>query len=737
MSVAVREAAHFDRDLVSVRGGLLAAIPVAAVLGGGLAVGDPVAGVTMGAGAMLVGIAWRTAGGRPPLVVMAIDAFVMSLATFIGSVTGSVPWVHFVVLVGVALLGGLLFAVGNRGAAIGTQAIIAVVVFGRFSEPAAPALGLAALVLAGGLAEVGFVALVRWPSPLSTQRAATAEGYRAVSRLADSRVATSSLPAAAAFDEAAGTLASPHLFGDPAIVTLRSLVTEGQWIRVQLSVIRVLLDRQRASSEEPADGRLRAVGERALALAADALNLIGNAIDGDRTAERPLAILIAEFSSNADALAARVSDRESAPGLAALSGDELQLSRRISALAGQLRAVSAQAPAAGRGGGLRSRRPHPPTNQPLHRVLDQVAQVRANISLQSPAGRHALRLAAVVAIAELIAGHLALDRSYWMVVAAAAVLRPEFSATFTRGAERALGTSAGVALAGAIVVATYPGHAATVVIVGLLAWAGYATYPASFAAGFCFITAMVVFLINILTPDTLGIAGSRLLDTLIGSAIGLLAYVLWPTWSRMPARDSLAALVDAQRAYLAALLAAAISGRPPDQQALTTLARRARLAWTNAQSTVARSLSEPATRRIDRGRSQGALGALRRLARSSYALRLDGRDDRDREPVTELARLAADLDLALARIGAVAERDSAAGPPPIPDLRTDYIQFERDSRGHDEADRAALLSELDEIVDSTDSLARLGGWEIDDAPDPDAQAALAAADVSPGTTDTV
>ena len=248
---------------------------------------------------------------------------------------------------------------------------------------------------------------------------------------------------------------------------------------------------------------------------------------------------------------------------------------------------------------------------------------------------------------------------------------------------------------------------------------------------------MVVFLINILTPDTLGIAGSRLLDTLIGSAIGLLAYVLWPTWSRMPARESLAALVDAQRAYLSALLAAVISGRPPDQQALTTLGRRARLAWTNAQSTVARSLSEPATRRIDRGRSQGALGALRRLARSSYALRLDGRDERDREPVPELARLAADLDLALTRIGAVAERDAAAGPPPIPDLRTDYIEFERDSRGHAEADRAALLSELDEIVDSTDSLARSGGWEIDGAPGPDAQAARAAADVLPGTSDTV
>ena len=730
VSAAVRGGAHFDRDLVSVRGGLLAAIPVAAVLGGGLATNHPVAGVTMGAGAMLVGIVWRNAGGRPPLGVMAIDAVVMSIATFIGSVTGSLPWLHFAVLCLVALFGGLLVAAGNRGGAIGTQSIIAVVVFGRFSEPAAQALGLAALVLAGGLAQVGFVALVRWPSPLRTQRAATAAAYRALSRVADAGAAVSTLPVAAALDDAAASLSSPHLFGDSAVVTLRSLVTEGQRIRVQLYVIQVLLDRRRAAPADAADGRFRATGERALALAADGLNLLADAIDGDRDAEGPLAILVAEFTSNADALAARLMDRVSAPSKPAVGADELQLSRRISALAGQLRAVSAQAPAAGAGGGLRSRRPHPRADRPLQRARDQAAQVRANMSLQSPAGRHAVRLTAVVAVTELIARHLPLDRSYWIVVAAAAVLRPEFASTFTRGAERALGTSLGVALAGAIVVVAHPSQATTVVLVGLLAWAAYATFPASFASGFGFITAVVVFLINTISPATLEIASSRLLDTLVGSAIGLLAYVLWPTWSRMPARQSLAALIDAQRAYLSAILAAVISGRRARDQQMVPLSRRARLAWTNAQATVAQSLSEPVARRIDAERSQGALGALRRLAQSSHALRLEGRDEHDREPVPELTRLAGDLDRALARIATVTERDPAGGLPPIPDLRADYIAFERDSHGHDEPDRVALLSELDEIVDSTDSLARLAGWEAIDDPD-----SGAVSDRSPGRSD--
>lgn len=690
----------------------------------------------MGAGAMLVGIAWRSGGGRPPLALMAIDAFVMGAATFVGSVTGALPWVHFAVLCLVALLAGLLVGVGNRGAVVGTQAIIAVVVFGRFSEPAAPALGLAGLVFAGGCAQVLFVALARWPSPLRTQRDATAAAYRALATLAAAPTATSSLPAGEALDQAGATLSSPHLFGDPAVVTLRALINEGQRIRVQLTVIHALLDRRRAAPRDRHADHFDAAGNHGIALTADALTHIADVIDGEGLAQRPLGVRVTELSSQADALAADLDEREPGPDSGWVDPEALQLSRRMSALAGQLRAVAAQAPAAGQSAGLRSRRPHPRANRPLERVRSELAQLRANVSPRSPAGRHAVRLAVVVAVAELIARRLPLDRSYWIVVAAAAVLRPDFTGTFTRGTERALGTCAGVALAGAIVVIAHPAPGTTVVLVGLLAWAGYATFPASFAAGFGFITAVVVFLINTISPATLAIASARLLDTLVGSAIGLLAYALWPTWSRMPARQALAALVNADRAYVDAVLAAVISGRRAGEDEMRSLSRSARLARTSAEATVAQSLSEPDTRRIDPERSQGALGTLRRLAQSIHALRLDVQDERRRDPVPELARLAGDLDLALARISDVTQTDPRDSLPTLPDLRADYDEFERRSRRADDLDRAALLSELDEIVDAANSLATLAGWETDDVSTQGTQGPRAVADVLPGASDT-
>ena len=699
---AVRDAAKFDRGRVSAVGGLLAAIPVVAVLAIGTVAWSAVAGVTMGAGAMLVGIAWRVRGGRPPLAILTIDAVVMAISTFVGCVTGSVSWVHLVVLCLWALMGGLLVSLGNQGGVIGTQALIAAVVFGRFSQPAAAAAGLAVLVLAGGLSQVLFQGIVRWPVPLRAQRTATAAAYRLLAALARASRESSTLPAGAALDEAQAGLSSLTLFGDPAMLNLRSLVSEGHRMRVELSAIHALVDRLPSAG---AGDSLRGHAEQLLAKAASSLELIARATEGDRDAATALPEAIKELSARADGL---VRGREaSAPALA----------RRLSALAGQLRAAATLAVSAGEGGSLRDRRPQRHANRVRERFLAGLAELRANASLDSPAGRHAVRLAVVVVIAELASRHLPLQRSYWMVVAAATTLRPEFGATFTRGSERMLGTCVGVGLAGAIAVALHPTGAVTIVLVGLLAWAGYAVFPASFAAGFAFITAVVVFLLNAISPDTLATAWARLIDTLVGGSLGLLAYAVWPTWSDTTARQALAELVAAHRAYLKAILAAFIQGRRPDEAQMRALSRRARLARTNAESAVARSLSEPETRRIDADQSQGALATLRRLVQAAHVLRLDVEEDRPQTARPALKPLAQGLDVMLERVEAALPASPEDAPPAtaLPDLRARYVEFERtlgdEKPGPGGANAGAsgdtedLLVELDEIVDAANSLA--------------------------------
>jgi uncharacterized membrane protein YccC len=696
---AVREAARFDRKLVSFDAGVLAAVPVVAVLTIGIAIGKPVWGVTMAAGAMLVGIAWRVSGGRPPLALMATDAVGMALSTFVGSVTGSVTWLHVVVLCLWGLMAGLLVAVGNRGGVVGTQSIIALVVFGRFSQPADQALGLATLVLVGGLAQVVFLSVARWPLPLRNQRAATASAYRALAGLAAASDEALTLPAAEAIDEAEASLASPTLFGDAAVTTLRSLVNEAYRLRVQIMAIHTLLVQLRAGGHTEATAPDSPV-QRALDLTATALDTAALAIQGDEDAVRRLLRRSAELDAQVRGYG------RGDPGSAALHMD-----RRLAALCGQVRAVAALSPAAGRGGGLRTRRPYRRTSQPLARLRADFEQIRANMSIHSPAGRHALRLAVIVPLAALIARELPLQRSYWMVVAAATILRPEFGATFTRGAERALGTCLGVALAGAIAVTLHPTGAATIVLVGALAWAGYSLFPASFAVGFSFITALVVFLLNVVSPDTLATATDRLVDTLVGGAIGLIAYALWPTWAHTSAWQSLADLVGAERNYVDGVLTAATEGRRPGDQRMRALARRARLARTTAESTVARSLSEPSTRRIDASQSQRALAAMRRLVQAAHVLRLDAQDDRERHPHPGLGPLQDGIDQVLGEVEASLRARPQEEPTPLqlPDVRARFEAFQH--KCGDDDDAQALLAELDEIVDAANSLAAAAGLE--------------------------
>jgi uncharacterized membrane protein YccC len=691
LAVAVQDAAHFDRRAVSIQAGLLAAIPVVAVLAVGTIAWSAVAGVTMAAGAMLVGIAWRVRGGRPPLGVLAVDAVVMSLSTFVGCVTGSLPWLHFGLLCVWTLIGGLMVGLGNRGGVVGNQAIIAFVVFGRFSQPADASAALAGLVLAGGFSQVLFLGLVRWPTPLRVQRTATAAAYRELAGLATASVETSTLPAATALDEAQSTLASLTLFGDPALMTLRSLVNEGHRMRIELSAIHVLMRREPAA----------AAAEAVLESVARALDLAADTIEGDREAAAALPDVVSRVSAQADPL---LEGREDAAPA---------LPRRLAAVAGQVRAVAAQAVSAGEGGNLRERRVRRYTHRPREAIAAGLAELRDNASLASPAGRHALRLTVVVLAAEAISRHVPLQRGYWMVVAAATTLRPEFGATFTRGTERAIGTCLGVGLAGAIAVALHPSGGMTIVLVGLLAFAGYAVFAASFAAGFAFITALVVFLLNAISPDTLATAWARLIDTLVGGGLGLLAYALWPTWSDLPARQALADLLAAQRGYLAAILSALITGRRPEESQMRPLGRRARLARTTAEATVARSLSEPATRRIDAEQSQGLLAAMRRLIQAGHVLRLEVQDERPRQPLPGLEPLAADLDALLTRVeGPLRARTDEEPPAPeaeLPDLRGRYLAFARSAP--EEVRSEGVVDELDEIVDAANSLKVLVGLE--------------------------
>jgi uncharacterized membrane protein YccC len=691
---AFRQASVFDRAQVSVRAGLIAAIPVAAMLALGIALNSPTDAVTMGVGAMLVGVSWRAGNGPliPPIGTMVAANIALTLCTLMGTLSGRWPWLHLGVLVIVCLIAGLATALGRRGIAPGNQAIIAYVVFGRFPEDFANACGLAGLVLAGGVTQTLFSWLIGVPAAWRRQRQALASAYRKLADLLNA--VDSSGASASALEGAEVLLSTPALFADREREALAGLVDEGRRIMLELVSLASALDQ--ASREQPQlYEQVRGLLTLGRARVANIVVGIAGAIDG--TPGNAGALLPA-----ADELTRWGAERE---GLPVERVDE-----RLGALIGQVAAAARLAAAIDAPGGRLLLVGRPTLGgeglalRVAYRVRVDLRQIRANATLQSAAGRHALRLAVVVAGTELLAQRLALPRGYWAVVAAATVLRPSFGATFTRGAERVLGTCVGVVVASLIAVVLDPSGWGLVAVVALLAFFTYTVFPASFTAGTAMLTAVVVFLLHAVVGDSVTTALDRGLDTVIGGIIGLTAYALWPTWSARSTGPLLSRLVDAQHTYMHIVLGAMIRGERPDPATLRDSARVARAIFTDADALVALSRTEPRHDDADLRAASAALGALRRVAYSVHALRLELGGESEPPARPELAPLRDGFNEALTTLS-VALHDGDASMP-LPPLRRVLRKIEWNT-----ADEP-LRPVLDELVDAVNTAAASIGLEL-------------------------
>ena len=164
-----------------------------------------------------------------------------------------------------------------------------------------------------------------------------------------------------------------------------------------------------------------------------------------------------------------------------------------------------------------------------------VELVRAEFRPGSPVLRHAIRLAVVCVVAQAVG--LLLSRwlgpdlwmpghSFWVVIAAALIVFPDYGVTFARGIGRTIGTIAGAAFGIALSFLPYQPLLHTVVLL-LLFW-GYLVFR---SCGQPYTMFWVVAWIAALEPGTLG-ATTRGLGTVVGCLLAFAAYLLFPTWHR-------------------------------------------------------------------------------------------------------------------------------------------------------------------------------------------------------------
>jgi uncharacterized membrane protein YccC len=217
-----------------------------------------------------------------------------------------------------------------------------------------------------------------------------------------------------------------------------------------------------------------------------------------------------------------------------------------------------------------------PPPQPAPRGLGTAARDRlARVFDQLIGGRIAwlftIRLMLCMGVAAVLSEVAPIQRSYWVVLTVAIILKPDYGSVFARALQRGIGTIVGAVL-GAAILAVVPDGPWLLLPFGVLAALLPYGKARSFGLSATFLTPFVVLLIDLLTPTGWRLAGERLIDTVLASAIVLLiGYAPWPvSWSAHLPRQ-FADTLRAVAAYMdEALVTAWDSGPQPVASLLVT-----------------------------------------------------------------------------------------------------------------------------------------------------------------------
>ena len=682
LRAAVLSAVAVDRagfaPLIAVRAAAGVTIP----FGLGAALGHPAEGAIAAAGALPAGVAGLGGGFRSRAPTMLATALGMGVSTFVGGLVAGHLGPTLAALVVWGFGAGIVVVLGREASLVGTQAVIGLVVFGRFPSSVPSAAVHAGWVLAGGGFQGLLAAVIRPPERFVAERRTLAGAYADLAALAtDPARSTLTSVSEAARSSALLSRRTPS----EDVELLRGLADETDRIRLELLALASFPD------VATVDDVRRAVGAW--------LHRVSSAIAAGLQAppEDPT------LEGLVDAL--RVRRETAAPGRAGTP--DRYVAARASALLGQLRAVDRLT--SGLAGVRRLVLPHSIGATAVlmlpRRAADSAHQLRlAARDVGSSAFRHAVRLAVVLPVAEALSHVLPWQRGYWVTLTALVVLKPDYAATMQRGIARVAGTGLGVVLSGLLVVAIHPSGLALTLLLALMTWAAYTTFGASYALYSFAVTAIVVLLLTPVGGNDLSTVADRGLDTLVGGALALLAYAVWPTWERATLTASTDRLIGALATYADAVLGAYLDPESAERESVTAAALAARRARTAAQASLTRAVAEPARAGADTVTAAGVLAAARRIVIALHALRATLDDASEHVAVPEVAGMRLAVSEALRGLAAhddravtgLRERQQELDAGPAHDLTS--LAARR---------RALLAAHLDPLVDSVDTLAHV------------------------------
>ncbi|MGW0295046.1 FUSC family protein [Streptomyces tuirus] len=556
---------------------LRTAAGVALVIGPALWLVSPEYAASAALGAYSAGAATFQRTWRPRKVIALAAGAGLALSTFVGYLAAGRLVTFLPLLAAWAFAAGMAWALGSTAGIVAATTVGSMLVTITLPTSVGRALEHAGVIALGGVAQAVLILLFpvrRWGAhrdALADALAAVADHARRLRH--DPTAPFDPEPLMTARDAAAVT---------PSQARTRPPVLHGPRGLAEriLPVVAALADPDVGA---PAEGPGRDRARELLGAAADVLDAAARSIRRGTPAEVP--------PGSADVL--RIDEEDEV-----LQGPARQAAERLVELLAEALEIA-------RSGGARDQAPTPPgsasaqflVRPTMLRLLPVVVRaVRRELRRDSPVFRHAVRLAAVATIGYLIASRLPVGHGYWAPIASVMVMRPDFHRTYARAVGRLAGTLAGVALATGIVRALGPDAHVFGALAVVSAALAYTVLRTGYAYSQCFTAAYVVFLLGMGGQAWEQTVPERVVLTLLGGVLAMLAYVVFPAWETPRLPDRLADWLAADGRYAAAVLrsyAEPTREHRADMRRALLASREARAAWQDAYDRARREPVRP------------------------------------------------------------------------------------------------------------------------------------------------
>jgi uncharacterized membrane protein YccC len=681
---------HVDQSKINVWQALRNTIGVVLPLIVGFALGMPRGGLAVASGALNVSYS----DGSDPYArrakrMLASTAW-CSIAVLLGGLTAHSNTIAVIVATLWAFTAGMLVSLGTTAADVGVISTVVLLVYSAQALTPMQALQAAGLALAGGLLQI-LLSIALWPvRRYEPERRSLAALYSALARITTHPSEATSAPLATK-EIAQAHDALSGLTTDTSLTALRyrSLLSQAERIRLSLTTLARLRSRL---ARENAFHTAIAPLDQFRANAAIVLRAIANTLESGKEADRlVLGMALAEQLGRAL--------EEGAQGFSNAVMRDIKF--QADALGGQLRAaidLSRNATPAGEEEFEKRE-----ALQPLWmRFASRIATLRANLNLRSGAFRHAVRLMICVALGNSLGRLIHPYRAYWIPMTIVLVLKPEFAVTFSRGVLRIFGTLAGLLLATGLF-HFLPIHTATQIVfiavfTFLTRWIG----PANYGIFGVSISALIVLLISITGLDPKEVIVARGINTIIGGALALVAYLAWPTWERSRLPDLFAALLEAYRNSFHSVFRKLLDPASASAIERERTRQASRLARSNLETSIERLAAEPGISAEQLAQANAMLASSHRFAHALIALEAGIPETGESKAQLQCKQFAEAVEKTLELLSAVLRGERVAERK-FPDLREIHSRMTHRSEAED-GRYAFVTVEADRMVNSLNTL---------------------------------